>query len=386
MIECAPIATLVQEAIGYDPASTGAGTFGSTVRAQMQCNGQCGPCAERLQSSPERLQALLDALVVPETWFFRDRQTFALLAALARERHTHPIRILSAACATGEEPYSIAMTLLDAGIAPERFEVDAVDVSTRAIEAARRAVYGKSSFREGPPNAYFTVDEDGARLAAEVARLVRFLHGNLVDRTLLAGEEIYDFVFCRNVLIYLSAGARKVVFENLKRLLKRDGVLFTGPAELAAFVTEGFRPLPHAGAYACTRPAAPRAKPAARAARRPAPAELPKPSPAPSPPAWKRRLEDARRLADAGELERASALCDEVLAVEPLAADAHFLKGLVEEAQGRMRSAEEWFRKALYIDPDHYDALLHMSVLSGGNAEVYARRAHRLSEREGQHG
>jgi len=51
-----------------------------------------------------------------------------------------------------------------------------------------------------------------------------------------------------------------------------------------------------------------------------------------------------------------------------------------------MRSAEEWFRKALYIDPDHYDALLHMSVLSGGNAEVYARRAHRLSEREGQHG
>jgi len=241
MIECAPIATLVQEAIGYDPASTGAGTFGSTVRAQMQCNGQCGPCAERLQSSPERLQALLDALVVPETWFFRDRQTFALLAALARERHTHPIRILSAACATGEEPYSIAMTLLDAGIAPERFEIDAVDVSTRAIEAARRAVYGKSSFREGPPNAYFTVDEDGARLAAEVARLVRFLHGNLVDRTLLAGEEIYDFVFCRNVLIYLSAGARKVVFENLKRLLKRDGVLFTGPAELAAFVTEGCR-------------------------------------------------------------------------------------------------------------------------------------------------
>ncbi len=402
MTECVPIAKLVREAIGFDPESTGAGTFAQVIRAEMKCDGRCGPCVERLRGSPGAFQALLDRVVVPETWFFRDPPAFALLASLAGEwKRARPLRILSAPCATGEEPYSIVMALLDAGLAPGRFQVDAADISARALDAARRAVYGKASFREGPPNGYFTREDGEARLSGEISSMVCFRQANLADPAFLSEEAAYDFVFCRNVLIYLSGEARRIVFENLQRLLARDGVLFTGHAELAALEGEGDEPLSHQGAWAGRRARA--AGSVSNAAPRPVqksqnPARPGRIEPVagraaletgPSAPteAASSRLEDARRLADAGEIEKASVLCDEVLKSQPLSADAYFLKGLIEEARGSARSAEECFRKALYLNPNHYDTLLHMSVLqSGAQARLYSRRAQQVSEAEAQNG
>ncbi|NEM13145.1 MAG: chemotaxis protein CheR, partial [Xanthomonas perforans] len=97
-------------------------------------------------------QALVEAVVVPETWFFRYPESFVALVNLARERSTQlagarPLRILSLPCSTGEEPYSIAMALLDAGLPGDGFRIDAMDISEVNLQRAERALYGRNSFR-----------------------------------------------------------------------------------------------------------------------------------------------------------------------------------------------------------------------------------------------
>src|SRR5439155_126273 len=95
---------------------------------------------------------LLESVVVTETWFFRDRNPFAMVARLAREQWlpshpTAPMRLLSVPCSSGEEPYSLVMALLDAGVPTTRFQIDAADISSRALARAKQGIYGKNSFR-----------------------------------------------------------------------------------------------------------------------------------------------------------------------------------------------------------------------------------------------
>ena len=127
--------------------------------AQLQSIQQLGARLGRMSSVRDigtaiavELQELIDTVAVPETWFFRDRGAFIALArialdAMVRRGPTDVLRILSVPCSTGEEPYSIAMSLLDAGLSPQRFQVEAIDISHRAIERARAGVYRRNSFR-----------------------------------------------------------------------------------------------------------------------------------------------------------------------------------------------------------------------------------------------
>jgi chemotaxis protein methyltransferase WspC len=105
----------------------------------------------RVWTSKAELQALVEAVVVPETWFFRDPGAFDALSSVVRHgalpMATEPLRLLSVPSSSGEEPYSIAMALLDAGVPSARFQVDAMDISQVALERAAAAVYGRNSFR-----------------------------------------------------------------------------------------------------------------------------------------------------------------------------------------------------------------------------------------------
>src|SRR6266446_6784075 len=108
--------------------------------------------AERLENSSEDLQALVEQIVVPETWFFRDVQPFRFVGRwvateAARSGPERVFRVLSIPCSTGEEPYSIAMSLLDRGVPAGSFTIDAADVSRRSLAHARAGRYGKRSFR-----------------------------------------------------------------------------------------------------------------------------------------------------------------------------------------------------------------------------------------------
>ncbi|AOJ77751.1 CheR family methyltransferase [Burkholderia ubonensis] len=201
----------------------------------------------RLHACADERRALIERFVVPETWFFREREAFATLVRLAVERlAAHPgrvVRVLSAPCSTGEEPFSAAMALLDAGLDPARFAIDAIDLSARAIEHARAGCYGRNVFR-GTQTAFrtrfFTPTADGWLLDEQVRSRVQFRQANLMEACADTGVR-YDFVFCRNVLIYFERDAQDRVIRSLQRLLTDDGMLFVGPAETGVAMRHGMR-------------------------------------------------------------------------------------------------------------------------------------------------
>ncbi|WP_175883685.1 CheR family methyltransferase [Burkholderia sp. BCC0044] len=263
---------------------------------------------QQLNASADERRALIELFVVPETWFFRDREAFATLARQAAERLAampgRVIRVLSAPCSTGEEPYSAAMALLDAGLDPASFAIDAIDLSARAIDHARLGCYGRNAFRGTATEfrtRYFTPTRDGWLLDERVRACVQFSHANLVEPVADNGIR-YDFVFCRNVLIYFDRDAQDRVLRSLDARLADDGMLFVGPAETGVAMRHGMRsarvPLAFAfhrepagaAADACAaRPVAPLS--AAASYRRTerftvAPPAAPRPVLAVAPPAW----------------------------------------------------------------------------------------------------
>jgi chemotaxis protein methyltransferase WspC len=369
--------------------------------------GRAEKIAQLLQGQGEEWETLVDEIIVPETWFFRGTEPFQLLASYVTEKWwpanpTGPFQALCIPCASGEEPYSVAMTLLAAGLEADRIRIDAGDVSERALARARQGVYGKSSFREksshlGEP--YFLRQPEGRRVREEVTALVRFEKANLLDVSSYRQRAPYNAVFCRNALIYFEELARREVIASLRDLLHEDGLLFTGHSELMAFLEAGYQQVDHLQSFACRKGGPPResifgrrqiATEAAatihqvRKQRRIAPARASKPlkaaQAAPPPPG----IEEAGQLADRGELEAATAICERLLAEGTQDPDVYSLLGVINESGGRLEIAEELFRKALFLDPQHYQSMVHMGLLCERHGDIdgsrlYRARASRVS-------
>jgi chemotaxis protein methyltransferase WspC len=258
-----PFLDFLYQRIGLDAASVGLATIDRAVRLR-QTTVRAPTLADYwalLNSSQEEQQALIEAVIVPETWFMRYPESFAALGRLARARWaeqavTRPLRLLSLPCSTGEEPYSLAMALFDAGLPPSAFVIHGVDVSPQSLAKAQRGIYGRNAFR-GDYKAfqarYFTVQPDGHQLQPRLVEQVKLQPGNVLDPLLLAGEPPYDFVFCRNLLIYFDVPTQQQVVKTLKLLTRPDGVLFIGPAEGSLLTSSGMRPLGIAQAFAFVR-------------------------------------------------------------------------------------------------------------------------------------
>jgi chemotaxis protein methyltransferase WspC len=399
----------LKETIGLDVTSVGPAIIERAVR-QRSIVAQAVSADEywrTLQGSRDEQQALIEAVIVPETWFFRYPESFATLAKLASKRlseinNLRALRILSLPCSTGEEPYSIAMALLDAGFKPHQFKVDGMDVSPLSVDKARRAVYGKNSFR-GDDIAYrdrhFTAVGDGYRLDPRVQEQVRLQVANLLDPGLLAGDPPFDFVFCRNLLIYFDQPTQKQVFEVLKRLTHVDGVLFIGPAEGSLLGRLGMRSIGIAQSFAFSRQATPDPEPlpAFVPAPLPVPQPLRKPAPAPVrsrpfasvvplPSAPKTPgsdttvlLANIAALANAGKSAEARAACESYLRSHEPVAQVFYWLGLLSDVAGNVLEAQGFYRKALYLEPQHPDALMHLAALL--QAQGDAAGARRLQER-----
>src|SRR5712691_8034074 len=173
----------LRDRIGLDAASIGSTLLQRSIRLRMKSHGlkKADDYFGLLQSSSAEWSELVESVVVTETWFFRDTESFMALLRLVQESLlTNPIgkvRLLSLPCSSGEEPFSLAMALLDAGVAPERFEIDAVDISARALAGAEKGVYGKNSFRGkelGFRNRYFRSTPEGFAISPLVRKCVRF--------------------------------------------------------------------------------------------------------------------------------------------------------------------------------------------------------------------
>jgi chemotaxis protein methyltransferase WspC len=408
---------LLAERIGLDPAAVGTGTVARALQARMSALGLHDRDAyfQRLAGSEDEQQELIEEVVIPESWFFRDDRPFVVLRshALARSRGeitvaSPPLRVLSIPCACGEEPYSIAITLLDLGIAPGRFAIDAVDISARHLALAERGIYRTNAFRGSDlafRDRYFRPSAlaQSYTLDPSVRALVRFMRGNLLDPDLLSGQPRYDVIFCRNVLIYLDASARRRAFATLDRLLAPEGLLFVGHAERLAIDEDRFEPWgEHAGftlrrATRSRPPSAPsRSEPNLRPHRAVVTPTLPPPRPSGAPGVEAKLpessttlLDEVAALADQGRHDEASARCEAALDRFGPSARAFFLLGLVRQAAGRFAEAETSFRKTVYLDPTHDEALLALALLAQRRgdpsaADGYRRRADRARARAGK--
>ncbi|MFJ4064875.1 CheR family methyltransferase [Pseudomonas sp. NPDC089996] len=403
----------LQERIGLDVESVGAPMVERALR--QRCLALHAANLDdywlRLQQSPDEQLALIEAVIVPETWFFRYPESFGALVGLAQKRLAElagerPLRLLSLPCSTGEEPYSLAMALLDAGITPPDFRIDGIDISPSSVAKGVQGFYGRNSFR-GTELAFrerhFRECGDGHQLDERVRRQVNLEVGNVLDPALAGRNGQYDFVFCRNLLIYFDVPTQQRVFEVLKRLAQPQGVLFIGPAEGSLLARLGMRPLGIAQSFAYVRQPAdvpavpaqpPRQQPTAVAPSRPRPAPVPPARPqrvaAPVTPAVEVReseselLASITRQANAGDSAQARASCHRYLRQFAPKAQVYYWLGLLSDTEGDAQQALTHYRKALYLEPQHAEALLHLATLLAAQGDQAGAR--RLQERAARAG
>lgn len=205
-------------------------------------------------------QRVVEALVVRESRFWREMGPILALVqevvpTLLRQNRGRPVRLWSAGCACGEEPYSLAIALQEAGLLrPRAVEVIGTDVNLACLQEARAARYAPRALRDLPSDLrerYFVAEEGGTRyrLREEIARSVAFRYLNLLDRESLARMAPVDAVLCRNVFIYLSPEAIASVLEGFHAVLAAPGYLAVAAAESLARQYGRFRLVQVAGAY-----------------------------------------------------------------------------------------------------------------------------------------
>ncbi|MDR6953938.1 chemotaxis protein methyltransferase WspC [Ancylobacter sp. 3268] len=419
---------LLHERIGLDAGTVGVSGLNYALKQRMAACAITDPSLywRRLTATPQEQQELINAVIVPETWFFRDPKAFVAMTrqalamrATGKVAEGRALRLISLPCSTGEEPYSMAMALFDAGLGASDFAIDAIDISTRNLAAAAQAVYGRNSFRGTDLEfraRHFNAVEGGYRPHAEIRRQVRFRHGNLLD-ALGIDAEPYDVVFCRNLLIYFDRDTQERALDRLSRMLAPHGVLLVGSGEAGLPLQCGFSSLriPMAFAFAKRDAAERQPKPAAsppapagrkpparpapaaslrtrmpppRAAVAPAPPQSPSPAvaPAPSRDAAGESLGIVERAANEGRLgEARQAARRHIEAFGPSAA-ALYLLGLACDADGAADEAVEAYRKVLYLAPDHREALAHLALLLRqrgdlAGAKAFSDRLGRLEKR-----
>jgi chemotaxis protein methyltransferase CheR len=195
-----------------------------------------------------------EAMTTNESFFFRDKLPFehfretimpALLAARNAQRR---IRIWCAAASTGQEPYSLAMSLKEMGesIAGREIEIVATEFSTQVLEKAKSGIFSQFEVQRGLPIQllikYFSQIGDTWQVNPDIRAMVQFRPFNLLHEFTHLGP--FDLVFCRNVLIYFDQETKTRVLDRIARIVEHDGYLVLGAAETVVGLTDSFKPLP----------------------------------------------------------------------------------------------------------------------------------------------
>ena len=407
---------LLKKVTGVDSASRGPTMLKRALSERLSELGQVNleDYYSFLATSAKELQALIDALMVTETWFYRDKSPFRFLSEYVSGEGTpksgQVLQILSVPCATGEEPYSIAMALCQAGLARHQYDINALDISRRAIRSAKRAVYGKHAFRnkdnEEIKNQFFTRKKNGHKLNNDIKSTVTFYQVNFWQDQPPVKEAFFDIIFCRNLLIYFDKPSQQRAIKRLYQLLAPNGLLFVGHAESLCVSPRLFSSLRENGAFAYRKkPDAvandENAEPFAFQPKRDQP-DIDQADPdmpdniiqfshtqhtckttAEDEQNKRFELENAQRLIDEDYYFEAAILCRDHLQRFPDSAQAYFFLGMCYEQEGLHKVAIKLYRKAIRLEQDHYQALIHLSKLfqqSGDRvqADLYRYRAHRI--------
>jgi len=206
----------------------------------------------RLRSEPEEREALINAVTVNETYFYREEHQLACLSRsllpdlITTRRPGDRIRIWSAPCSTGEEAYSIAIWLLENWRLVDAYNIEIVgsDIDTRVLEAAREGLFGERALSRLSPElieTYFgPVRRHRREIIQDLKESVTFNQANLIDGPGLAAQGIFDVIFCRNVLIYFDDESRQIAARNLYDRLAPGGYLCLGHTESMSRISDRF--------------------------------------------------------------------------------------------------------------------------------------------------
>jgi chemotaxis protein methyltransferase CheR len=214
-----------------------------------------GELTQKIKAGAEDIaRQVVEAMTTNETFFFRDKIPFdhlreTILPTLLRERASRrTMRIWSAACSTGQEPYSIAMCLKEYGVDLNgwRVEIVATDLSQGVLEKSKAGIFSQFEVQRGLPIQllvkHFKQIGDLWQINADIRAMVQFKQLNLLQDISHLGQ--FDVVFCRNVLIYFDQETKTVIFKRLAKVTASDGYLMLGAAETVVGLTDTFRPVP----------------------------------------------------------------------------------------------------------------------------------------------
>ena len=209
---------------------------------------------QKMRNGADALTAeVVEAMTTNETFFFRDKIPFdhlreTVIPALAQARAARrSLRVWCAASSTGQEPYSIAMCLKEAGVLSGwRTEIVATDLSQAVLEKSKSGIFSQFEVQRGLPIQllvkYFTQNGELWQLNADIRGMVQHRQLNLLQDFSHLG--VFDIIFCRNVLIYFDQPTKANIFDRLSRMLEPDGVLALGAAESVVGITGTFKPYP----------------------------------------------------------------------------------------------------------------------------------------------
>jgi len=230
-----------------------------------------GELVSKMKSgAPSLITEVVEAMTTNETFFFRDKIPFehlrdtVLPLMLKARANARSLRIWSAACSTGQEPYSIAMCLKEKAplLSGWRIEIVATDLSQEVLEKSRAGIYSQFEVQRGLPIQmlvkHFTQSGEIWQVNADIRAMVQHRQLNLLQDFSQLGR--FDVIFCRNVLIYFDQETKINVFERLNKAMEPDGMLMLGAAESVVGITDAFRPyLDRRGLYQANPVRGPRA-------------------------------------------------------------------------------------------------------------------------------
>ena len=243
----------VQRRIDDRVAATGTGSFGSYfARLRSDLNGE--------------VEQFINAFTVNETYFYREDHQLSCLTSdilperIRKRRRSEAVRIWSVPCSTGEEPYSLAMWLLEQWPEVDTYDVEIIgsDIDTKALQTAQAGVYGKRALMRLSPDLvarYFErLDDERWQILPDLRGSVRFEPANLVDAQDTRAFGQFDVIFCRNVLIYFDDTSRRLAAENLYENLAPGGFICLGHTESMSRISPLFEVRRFADAIVYQRP------------------------------------------------------------------------------------------------------------------------------------
>ncbi|MDO9108264.1 MAG: CheR family methyltransferase [Coriobacteriia bacterium] len=369
---------------------------------------------EMLVKDEEEFKELMNLVTINETSLFRFPQQFEALKKSVvpeiiegKSGLNRQFRVWSAGCSTGEEPYTIAMTLLDSGLEGLGYKVEVMgtDVSTNALLRAKQGIYparGLLSVPSSVSSRFFEPTPHGHRVTDRVRKHVTFQYHNLIKEPYpLALMGNWDVIFCRNVTIYFKLESTRRVVDNFYESLNPGGYLFIGHSETLTSISTRFEPVEVGGVFLYRKPmprkagmssgssvalepahrlstarlaeesrkVAPRPKGLVRAERTPAePVSRPS-SRVSNHPEVTQLLEAARLASQSGRNDAVLEAIDAVRALEPLNAEAFLLAAYVYADQGAMDEAFAECHQALGIDPLLAAARYVLGIIHLGRGE-----------------